>query len=93
MIAVKEIWFGNYRYKPGDILPANTGNEAAWLEAGSAVEDEEYKALKAKETHVKAKRAAKKAGRPGKAVNSESDENLVGQVPLSERRKKDGNRL
>lgn len=87
MIALRDIYLKNGRYRRGETLPSGSGLEEAWVEAGSACTEEEYAAILAGETEgVKATRGAAKAGLPGSAVNSPSEENLVGQVP--KRRKK-----
>lgn len=93
MIALRDIFLGNGRYRRGETLPSGTGLEEDWIEAGSACTEEEYAAILAG-AHVKAKakRGAAKAGLPGAAVPS-SGEDLVGQVPKKGRRGKRGSGL
>lgn len=89
MIALRDIFLGNRRYRRGETLPSGTGLEEGWIEAGSACAEEEYAAILAgADVRTKARRGAAKAGMPGLAVNSESGENLVGQVPKRGKRGK-----
>lgn len=93
MIALRDIFLGNGRYRRGETLPSGTGLEEDWIEAGSACTEEEYAAILAgAPVKAKAKRGAAKAGLPGAAVPS-SGEDLVGQVPKKGRRGKRGSGL
>lgn len=79
---------GFTRYRPGEFLPSDHPDAAAWVEAGSAKwVDADYAAPK----HPKAKPAAAPAGLPGLAVGGEATgDDLVGRVPArpGRRRKK-----
>lgn len=89
MIALRDIYLKNGRYRRGETLPSGSGLEEAWVEAGSACTEEEYAAILAGETKAaKAARGAAKAGLPGSAVNSPTEENLVGQVPKRGKKKR-----
>lgn len=94
MIALRDIFLGNGRYRRGEVLPSGTGLEEDWIAAGSACTEEEYAAMLAGTTvKAKASRGAAKAGLPGSAVNSEAEENLVGQIPKRGKRGKRGSGL
>lgn len=77
---------GFTRYRPGDILPADHPQAAAWVESGAAVwrgDDHEPP------MRVTAARAAAEPGLPGLAVGGEATgEDLVGRVPMTEQRRR-----
>lgn len=78
---------GFTQYKPGDILPSDSPDAGAWVEAGSAVwmSAEEYLTPQ----WTKAVRAAAPAGMPGIAVGGEmAEDNLAGRVPITEQRRR-----
>lgn len=78
---------GFTQYHPGDILPSDSTDADAWVEAGSAVwmDAEEY--LTAEWTE--AVRATAPVGMPGMAVGGEmAEDNLVGRVPITEQRRR-----
>ncbi len=78
---------GFTQYHPGDILPSDSPDADAWVEAGSAVwmDAEEY--LTAEWTE--AVRATAPVGMPGMAVGGEmAEDNLVGRVPITEQRRR-----
>lgn len=85
-IAVKPILWKNRQYQPGDQLP-ETIQAFVWVDCGSAkiVEDiENNEEIKT----VKARRKSAPSGLSGTAVNSESEENLTGKIPETEKRKR-----
>jgi len=77
---------GFTRYRPGDILPADHPDAAAWVQSGAATwrpEDEPAPAW------VRAKRAAATPGLPGTAIGGEATgEDLVGRVPQTAQRRR-----
>ena len=84
LIATCPILYKNKQYIAGEELPLNTGMEEIWLECGSALLAEE---VAEKKRRTKARSVTAQAGLSGIAVNSESEENLVGRVPVTERRR------
>lgn len=77
---------GFTRYRPGDTLPADHPQAAAWVESGAAVwrGDDHEPTMR-----VTAVRAAADHGLPGLAVGGEATgDDLVGRVPLTEQRRK-----
>jgi hypothetical protein len=70
---------GFTRYRPGDTLPADHPDAAAWVENGAAVwRDDDY----TPPTWVKARMAAAEPGLGGIAVGGEATGgDLVGKVP------------
>ena len=85
LIATRRILYKSKNYIPGDILPDNTDMTDAWLNSGSAIFDDVS-------THkpLKAQSASAQAGIEGVNVNNgETDETLIGKVPLTETRKKE----
>lgn len=84
LVAVSPILYQSRQYLPGDKLPENSDMTDAWIRAGSAVLKEEG----SRPALVKAKPAAALAGLAGDAVNSDSHENLVGRVPITEKRRR-----
>lgn len=94
MIALTHIIINNREYWRGDVLPSDTGLDEIWESSGSACTEERYAEMLAVEpVRQKARRAAAKAGMIGKAVNSESHENLVGIVPKKKGRYMNGHGL
>lgn len=88
LIAKRDIILRDRMYRVGEVLPSGTGLEEAWIAAGSAEDPVQYLEQKAKEKHVKAKRAALKAGLEGDMViNAEEPVSLVGQIPKTEKRR------
>lgn len=86
LIATRRILYKSVNYIPGDVLPDNTDMTDAWLNSGSAVYEDEITSKKA----LKAKPASAQAGTEGVNVaNGETDETLIGKVPLTETRKKE----
>lgn len=86
LIATSRILYNSVNYIPGDILPENTDMTDAWLSSGSAVYEDE----KAPQKPLKAGPASAQAGVEGVNVtNAETDETLIGKVPLTDNRKKD----
>lgn len=84
LIATRRILYKSVNYISGDVLPDNTDMTDAWLNSGSAVYEEVS-------THkpLKAQPASAQAGSEGVNVaNAETDETLIGKVPLTETRKK-----
>lgn len=77
---------GFARYRPGEFLPKDHPDAAAWVEAGSAKwVDADY----APPRYAKAKPAAATAGLPGLAVGGEATgDDLVGRVPATPGRKR-----
>ena len=76
---------GFTRYRPGDALPADHPQAAAWVESGAAVwrGDDHGPTMR-----VTAARAAADPGLPGLAVGGEATgEDLVGRVPMTEQRR------
>lgn len=85
LIATSHILYNSVNYIPGDILPENTDMTNAWLCSGSAVYEDE----KAPQKPLKAAPASAQAGVEGVNVaNAETDETLIGKVPLTDIRKK-----
>ncbi len=85
LIATRRILYKSKNYIPGDILPENTDMTDAWLSSGSAIFEDvsSHKPLKAQPTSAQ-------AGTEGiNVVNAETDETLIGKVPLTETRKKE----
>lgn len=85
LIAIRRILYKSKNYIPGDILPDNTDMTDAWLNSGSAIFEDVS-------THkpLKAQPASAQAGIEGVNVNNaETDETLIGKVPLTETRKKE----
>lgn len=85
LIATRRILYKSVNYIPGDVLPDNTDMTDSWLNSGSAVYEEVS-------THkpLKAQPASAQAGSEGVNVaNAETDETLIGKVPLTETRKKE----
>lgn len=88
LIAKRDIILRDRMYRVGEVLPSGTGLEEAWIAAGSAEDPVEYLEEKAKEKHVKAKRASLKAGLEGdRVVNAEEPVSLVGQILKTEKRR------
>lgn len=86
LIATRRILYKSVNYIPGDVLPDNTDMTDAWLNSGSAVYEDEITPKKA----LKAESASAQAGAEGVNVaNGETDETLIGKVPLTETRKKE----
>lgn len=83
LIATNPILYQNIQYRIGDALPMDTVMQDIWIACGSAVLKEENEM---KRIPVKARSVTAQAGLFGTAVNSESEENLIGRVPVSERR-------
>lgn len=77
---------GFTRYRPGDTLPAEHPDAAAWIQSGAAVEKpEDYQPT----TWTAAKRAAAISGLPGVAVGGEAAmDALVGRVPITQQRRR-----
>lgn len=77
---------GVTRYRPGDFLPADHPDAAAWVEAGSAKwVDANYAPPK----YPKATPAVATAGLPGLAIGGEATgDDLVGRVPDTPKRKR-----
>jgi len=77
---------GFTRYRPGDALPADHPDAAAWVQSGAAAwmpDDEPAPAW------VRAKRAAATPGLPGTAIGGEATgEDLVGRVPQTAQRRR-----
>lgn len=88
LIARAEILYGNRKYHPGDILPADPELRDAWLSSGAAVDADVSEILKKKEDPLKVRRKSAMAGLPGRAVNGETEEELAGRVPITEKRRK-----
>lgn len=86
LVALCEVTVGCRTYLPGEALPAGTGLEGAWLEAGSAAGLEEY--LTVRRCRLpKAKSAAAPPGAVGMAGTGEENGVLVGCVPERRRMK------
>lgn len=86
LIATRRILYKSVNYIPGDVLPADTDMNDAWLRSGSAVYEDELTPNKT----LKAAPASAQAGAEGiNTVNAETDDTLIGQVPLTETRKKE----
>lgn len=87
LIAQAEILYGNRKYQPGEILPADTLLEEAWLISGAAypLEDLEKTDSVPKK---RGKRVAARSGLAGTAIPGAGEENLVGRIPEEERRKR-----
>lgn len=85
LIATCPILYKNKQYIPGDELPQNTDMQEIWVECGSAILSEE---TSEKKIRTKARSVTEQAGLFGIATNSESEENLIGRVPVTERRRK-----
>lgn len=85
LIATCPILYKNKKYITGDELPQNTDMQEIWMECGSAILSEE---TTEKKTRTKARSVTAQAGLFGIATNSESEENLIGRVPVTERRRK-----
>jgi hypothetical protein len=85
LIATIPIIYKNMQYKKGDALPLDTEMQEAWIMCGSAVfkEEDDVKTIP-----VKARRVTAQSGLIGTAVNSESEINLIGRIPETERRRK-----
>lgn len=68
-------------YRPGDLLPSDSTDAEAWVEAGSAIwVDADYQPP----TYARAKPATAPAGLPGLAVGGEATgDDLVGRVPMT----------
>lgn len=77
---------GFTRYRPGEVLPSDHPDAAAWVESGAAFwRSDNY----VKMNQVTAKRAAAPPGLPGLAVGGEATgEDLVGKVPMTEQRRR-----
>lgn len=85
LIATSPILYKNKQFIPGEELPLNTDMQELWIECGSAILKEE---ITEKKKRTKARNVTAQAGLFGIAVNSESEESLIGRVPVTERRKK-----
>lgn len=86
LVATSHILYNSVNYIPGDILPENTDMTDAWLSSGSAVYENEASPQKS----LKAAPASAQAGVEGVNVaNAETDETLIGKVPLTDNRKKE----
>jgi hypothetical protein len=84
LIATYPILYQSTQYEVGQSLPANdTKMVQAWLDAGTAVWQEEDEPKPAK-----AKAATAEAGLAGQSPNGETDENVVGRVPKTPTRNK-----
>lgn len=83
LVAVSYILYDNKQYCPGDALPNDMEMGGLWLAAGSAVEEQGESKPVVKTGSVNAL-----TGLTGDAVNAETNDNLVGRVPLTERRKR-----
>jgi hypothetical protein len=85
LIATNSILYKNMQYQKGDALPLDTEMQEAWIMCGSAAfkEEDDVKTIP-----VKARRVTAQSGLAGTAVNSESEINLIGRVPETERRRK-----
>lgn len=77
---------GFTRYRPGDILPADHPQAAAWVESGAAVwRDDSHESS----MRVTAERVVAAPGLPGLAVGGEATgDDLVGKVPMTEQRRR-----
>lgn len=84
LIATTHILYKNKQYRKGDILPLDTEMQDAWIACGSAA----FKEDNVKTLPVKARRVTAQSGLAGTAVNSESDVNLIGRVPETDRRRR-----
>lgn len=84
LVAVCPILYQSRQYLPGDKLPEDSDITDAWIRAGSAVWKEEG----SRPAAVKAKPAVALVGLVGNAVNSDSYENMVGRVPITEKRRR-----
>nr|DAJ08310.1 MAG TPA: hypothetical protein [Caudoviricetes sp.] len=85
LIAENPILYQNKQYRKGDVLPADTDMQEVWIACGSAAFKEENET---KKIPVKGRRVTAQSGLAGTAVNSESEINLVGRVPDTERRRR-----
>ncbi len=86
LIATSHILYNSVNYIPGDILPENTDMTDAWLSSGSAI----YENEKSSQKPLKAAPASAQAGVEGiNVLNAETDETLIGKVPLIDNRKKE----
>lgn len=87
LIATHAILYQSTQYAVGQSLPTNNpGMVEAWLEAGTAVWQEETE----KATPAKAKPATAEPGLAGDSKNGETAENVVGKVPKTPTRNKGG---
>lgn len=86
LIAVNHILYRNKQYHPGDELPIDTDMQEVWIDCGSAIYADSDEAPEIKVT--KARRVMAQSGLTGTAINSESDENLIGRVPGTEGRRR-----
>jgi hypothetical protein len=86
LIAVSHILYRNKQYYPGDELPIGTDMQEVWIDCGSATFEDSDETVEKKVT--KARRVMAQSGLTGTAVNSESDENLIGRVPVTEGRRR-----
>lgn len=86
LIALEYIQAGFRDYWPGDTLPAEHPDAAAWVESGAALwRDEDY----TPQGRATAKRVSAEPGLSGIAVGGEATgEDLVGKVPITERRRR-----
>lgn len=86
LIALDRIKVGFREYGPGDTLPPDHPDAAAWVESGAAARrPEDYRPPE----WVRAKRAAATPGLPGTAVGGEATgEDFVGRVPMTEQRRR-----
>lgn len=85
LIATTNILYRNKQYHKGDVLPLDTEMQEAWIACESAVFKEKDNV---KTIPVKARRVTAQPGLAGTAVNSETDVDLVGRVPETERRRR-----
>ena len=86
LIAVSHILYRNMQYYPGDELPIGTDMQEVWIDCGSATFEDSDETVETKVT--KARRVMAQSGLTGTAVNSESEENLIGRVPVTEGRRR-----
>lgn len=75
LIAIYPILYRSHQYEIGEELPADDSEMVqAWLDAKTAVWQDDT-------SQVKAKPVTAQAGLAGQSPNGETDENLVGRVP------------
>lgn len=83
LIAISHILYKSKQYRPGDVLPFNTEMQELWMNNESAVLIDDSENIK---KVTKARSVTAMAGLSGIAVNSEVEENLIGRVPITQRR-------
>lgn len=75
LIAIYPILYRSHQYEIGEELPADDSEMVqAWLDAKTAVWQDDT-------SQVKAKPVTAQAGLAGQSPNGEADENLVGRIP------------